>query len=881
MSGNILKKFVKDLSEADLISLEKPLGVKGRPYPMQKITKDSGGVLGVLEDDDNPLIVYSERSYAEVAGMAIREMPTPGMLQMFFDALVRRRPGSNRLAQYMKGAAGTGKTYMAALVGRMRSEEGALLVNCGDKNVAELLYETVLDFNNDSSFYDALDEKLVKYNESGSAEARNRILNPVSIATLRTTLGDAFSEKGDVISIDWSAVETNDDKSLSQVLSGLEKVRAMEGLGGGNGNALGMVTQEGPLIVAWKEGREIILDEYNKSKEGTDGGMQGILQFLAGEIDETTVENSLKEKGDETSQRFTFRREDQKAGFYVTFTGNSEEDGASTRELSQSVHSRIHPQFIPEATIADWQHRICQVLTGIPVSTLYRSGEEQWSNDPDGFRKQLLEWRKLGLSQGEVKNIPDIQLQLLQHWEDVYEASLQLASFYYAWSELVDPDSLLHQAGKFSEIMAVLDDRYRAEVSIDFRKILDHVKEAMEIRPNVKDPEASEGYDTSSSWSKPPVLSGNRVTEDVAVNFGSRLSLVILNHINKTTANLGKKPLHRQLMTLAVDAGLADASFQEAQKSERKTIADLLNNNPFASEAPSVQAGLVRDLVCDYLRTLDPEIQAENDEIMSVETVRLALETLKTQDEALSRSTLRDETLLVFNDDLNDALTNPVKRVETVDAVPDSPHASKNEVPAAELLPVRTLMPSLAAPVLRSHNLKALWNNNALSDSGSVVKGMDDYSDRSLAMAEGKSDTGLAITTMMTGGESTGSTVPVYIVWNQKNDDVLIVGEGALDRNVMDAYAHSRTVYVDRLEEGAERRVKSALFHLLDDADSVDEELLKGAFLLRNTLGANEEAEEARTPLSTLLVRQDIQNYLPHYLTNRPWTPSGASAPAP
>lgn len=872
---NVLKKYVRDLTAADIGLLEKPLGVRGRPYPMQKITKDSSGILGVLEDDDNPLVVYSERPYAQVAGMAIREMPTPGMLQMFFDAIIRRRPGSNRLAQYLKGVAGSGKTYMAALIGRMRTEEGSILVNCGDKNIAELLYETVLDFNNDSSFYDALDEKLVKYNEAGSEGARNRILNPLSIATLRKALGGAFSEENGVVSIDWSVVKTDDDGLLSKVLAGLEKVRDMEGLGGGNGNALGMVTQEGPLITAWKEGREIILDEYNKSKEGTDGGMQGILQFLAGEIDETIVENSLKEKGDETSQHFTFRREEQRAGFYVTFTGNSEEDGTSTRELSQSFHSRIPPQPIPVATIADWQHRICQVLTGIPVSTLYRSGEKQWSDDPDGFRIKLLEWRKLGLSKGEVRNIPDIQLQLLQHWEDVLEASARLADFYYAWSALVDPDSVLHQAGKFSEIMAVLDDRYRAEVSIDFRKILDHVKEAMELRPNVKEPEESEGYDTSS-WSEPPALSGNRAMEDPAMNFGNRLSLVILNHINKTTANLGKKPLHRQLMTLAVDAGLAEANFKEAQKSNRKTIAELLSNNPFSSAAPSVQAALVRDLVCDYLRVLDPAIEAENDEIMSVEMVRRALDTLKAEDDDMAHNALRDESFLVFNDDLNDALSTPVRRVETVDAVPAAKDAPANEVPADELLPARTLMPSLAAPVLRSHNLKALWNNNALSDSGSVVKGIDEYNDRSLAMAEGESDTGLAITTVMVGGTAKSSTVPVYIVWNMKSDEVLVVGEGAIERSVMDAYVNSRMVYVDRLEEGAERRVKGALFRLLDGADSVDEELLKSAFLLRNMLVSNEADEEARTSLSALLVHGDVQSYLPRYLTNRP-----VAAPAP
>jgi hypothetical protein len=189
-------------------------------------------------------------------------------------------------------------------------------------------------------------------------------------------------------------------------------------------------------------------------------------------------------------------------------------------------------------------------------------------------------------------------------------------------------------------------------------------------------------------------------------------------------------------------------------------------------------------------------------------------------------------------------------------------------------------MPALAAPMLRAHNLQALWNSHALSKSGSVVKGVDEYSDRSLAMAEGDSETGLAITTVMTAGDN-GKNVPVYVVWNQKNNEVLVVGEGAVDEGVMRAYRHSRTIYVDRSDEGAERKVRGALSRLMSGMDTVDEELLKGAFLLRNMLeSSNDNNEdtgtEARTPLSELLVRNDVKNILPQYLTNR-----STAAPAP
>ena len=150
---SILNKRLKDISKKELSSLKKPLGVKGRPYPMKAdvFVEDTKGektlmrVLGVLENDKKPLVIYSEKDYKEVVGVAMRDMPTPSMLPLFFDAINKRKPGNKKTIQYLKGKAGAGKTYMSEMIGRMRTEQGPLIIDCGDKNLSELLYETVLD----------------------------------------------------------------------------------------------------------------------------------------------------------------------------------------------------------------------------------------------------------------------------------------------------------------------------------------------------------------------------------------------------------------------------------------------------------------------------------------------------------------------------------------------------------------------------------------------------------------------------------------------------------------------------------------------------------------------------------------------------------------
>lgn len=882
-----LKKPISELTPEDLKELVKPLGTKGRPYPMRDMVmeQDASGEktlvnrLSVIEDNRKPLKVYSDRSYTEVVGMAMREMPTPGMLPIFFDAIQRRDPANKRRIQFMKGAAGAGKTYMAEFVARMRDDRGAIKVDCSNMNLGELLFETVIDFGGDQDFPKELNKRL----ENGS-------VNEFCMNLLKEGLGKAFIDQGDGrATIDWDKIGKQNiklkdkgkdgepeflerEKAVQKAIESINKVNDVLKIDL-SGNALGMATQKGPLIIAYEEGREIILDEFNRAKKGTTGVLHGVLQFIIGETDTCTATNTLKEKGDEANQSYVFDRNDMKGGFFVSLTGNTESDGTDVEELPQSLNSRIVPQHIPIATEEDWQHRICQILTGIPVSTLYHSKQEQWDQDPDGFRKMLTQWR----SMGESKDVPEQHRRLLQRWEKVVKASEKLAKFYYGWSQIVDPNSMLHQAGSLAELLDEVDETYNAEVTVDFRKIIAHINEALEIRPQVVKSEESGGYDVAD-WDLPPELEDQDFEEDPLASFGTRLSRVIIKQIVSDTQERGKMGLYRDLMNHAKDCGLIDPGFHEALRSEAESIAALLDDNPFESQVWDVRVELVRDIVCDYLRAKYPEIEVEdNEQILTTSTIDRVLKEITdagadveqapeldgdTPEGEVSAEQEVSSPLIYLNGDADTLSGRPLLAAQLSD-VAATPEDQDVMWPATEqLVDVQDFLPTLAAPEIRAVNLKAAWNK-ALSNSGVVLSGQDSIMDESLGVAENTSDNGIAATTLVMKRVAESGQVeecPMHLIWNQKKDALVIIADGQISSALSYAFSNSRVCYVNRESATAEQDLNTALANVLGAEREQAEPVIKNALLLRA------EAPSGGADLGGLLLQRDVEQVVPKYV---------------
>lgn len=837
--ASALKTPLKDLTAEEIKSLEKPLGTSDRPYPMwgsQRIEhngrSDLEQVLSVIADDTYPMKVYSDRAYKEVIALAYCDMPTPSMLPLFFDGLERRKPESTNRTQMMIGDPGAGKSFLGALQGRLRSKDPVEVLDCGGKNMRELLFEMVLDFGAGDALPKSIDKRLA----AGTLE-------PMSQALLKSLPSTVTSrdENGFVTSIDWNGLKSAGTTEVESAFETLKKVSKIEGLDNAGGNALGMNSQYGPLIRKFMAGEEIVLDEYNKSREGTDDNLQTVWQFCIGELKECTVENPLKNK-DATAgpSEFTFRREDMKPGFFVTLTGNKKEDGITTRSLNKSVYSRLSPQTLPDPDVIDWQHRICQMMVGIPVSTLYTAFREQADKDPDAFGDWLL-WLRKTKAEVEGTKVPELQETLLKNWKNVVNSSEKLAKFYDKWSQMTDAEKITSNG--HADLVEEVDEEYAKKEGIDFRKIKQHLEEAIPIRPRMQKEDAPRLFNTGA-WDKAPKLS-DPVEENPSLNFGTRLTEFLERMVYEKSGAVGKPKLYMKLQKSMQEFALRDITLQEAARSKQRSVEEDLNISAFNDRDLSKQAVMARHVFCEYLRQVNPEIKATDDEIVTPKKFLDALTHVKEKD------TAKTNELFVANRDLETlAAGKPLAGAVIKDTAVYARENRDLDFTLKDLVHHDDFMASLAMPTVGAKNLSAVWEQNirpltkgeaandtapaagAPSSSGSIL----DH-DEALFMAEGKSDKKIATTSLQVLYKDAEGERPVtvHIVRNEARNKTLVVSEKAPSK-LLAAFKEAGILHVDRHDANAEAKVEAALTEItrgVQGASTIRERLVD-AFKYRN-----------------------------------------------
>ena len=881
MSG-ILKKPLHEVHEKDHLKFEKKIGER-YDFPMMGlgyVVSDDGKktisrYLGVL---DKPLIVSSDRTLDEVEGTLLRDTPTPDMLPMFFNVMSAVHPRNARRAMMLIGAPGAGKTFLGEMVGRVMSDAGPITIDCTGLNLNELFYETVLDFNSNQNFYKSIDAKLAQYNEAtGNPEAQERALNSASIEALREGLGEAFHEDKDGhVSIDWKEVkrghreDPNDPESAfltsaecsARAKSALEWVGKMEGLEGGS-NTLGMSTQEGPAWQAYKEGRVLVLDEMNRAKKGTHGVIHGWMQFVIGEKDHYTFRNPMQEKGDESAKSMTFRKSEMGAGHFVFMTGNTVQDSDEVFELPEALSSRIVEERVPDATELSWQHRICQILTGVPISTHFQAQRDRWSKDPEGFGKFVMEARLLG----EKKDVPDFQLDMLRRWDEVLQASENLAKFFFHAAEIVNPDSDKYKLVKdLNQLLDEIDESFKKETSVDFRKISYFLNRAFMPKPVVRPPDDEQGARIT------PLLSSFDMPDDpskIEQKLGTHMSYAILDWIVNKTYEQGKHALGNQLMQLASDCGVVEAQLSEAKASKRKSIITLLDDEPFDSQYRDKRMSWTRDIAVDYLRDTytDAKFPDDNDEILPASIIDRAVAEIEAKDAALPEGA-PIEDLALLHTDMDHFESQPFKLTKVYDAAAQMLKGESANIPAPEELATQeSFLRSLSIPDLRDRNLEAIWNTN-FSESGVVANTLEDVVDHALAIAENTSDSGLSATTVMArtiDGDGKSKPTPMHVVWNKNQDKLLVVGEGQISGSLKSAFNSSRVIYVDRMHNDAVMQVKKGLAEIVGAENYGFRADLKNALLMRTSVSGSAE-EDFEQSLDTVLASKNTVSYLPKYI---------------
>ena len=602
------------------------VGGKGRPMPAMVIenptSNESYEVLGIL---DHAIEVDSDLPAERFIGDLYRNLPTPSLLNDFLKSLAMRRQANinpkARMLETFLGSAGAGKTFQAELLGRLVAEKGAVLVDCGGKNMRELLFETLVDNEKAKDLFAKIDDLLQQYNET-----KDEALAP-SINILKNGLGDAFnqSETGRV-GIDWQKASRDGILQSKAAKKALDFVCKVYNLKKVDTSVLGLKTQEGPLIRAWREGRPIILDEYNKCKENTSASLQVLLQVFTGEKSQHTVQGE--------GLSFTFKREDKKPGFFVTVTGNTTADGGSTHGLEQSAYSRLCPKFVNDPTLYDWQHRICQSLTGVPLSTLYLSQKERWDirnaqamqkRMPDPFAKLCKQIRLAGLSEEEKECVPSWQLKLIDHWPEVIKASEQMARFYQAWSNAINPYSNV-----LNESLHEIDDEYAKMFGVNLRKMIEHINIA--IQPLVTGTTADvNDWDLDTPLEQMRAPTSRQTQFNVLPELGSRLMMTIIENVNNATFANDPNPevrmsgLRNYLYTVMEENGIISMSKKGVHRGGIQTLEELLNISSADEQEKSKNID-VYALICDCLRERYPELEKlANEQIIAPKALELAL----------------------------------------------------------------------------------------------------------------------------------------------------------------------------------------------------------------------------------------------------------------
>jgi hypothetical protein len=510
------------------------------------------------------------------------------------------------------GEAGVGKTVGTGTLARMKGME-PIVIDCGGKNLEFLLYQYVPDDSGRASFFKQLQERLDNLSIN-----RNPSLSDQSFDMLKKVLGENLVAKraadvqtnadrarrrfeGIKFFIKWSQVDLSPGSEVRRTIEAISKDEHMDAASGG----LNLKLVEGPVVSAWREGREIILDEYNKGKPGTDGAMQILWQVLNGEMPRHTIRQGEFE--------FTFDRADMKPGFFCTLTGNMQSDGSSTFAMSKSMLDRISKNTLSRATVDDYAHRISQLWTGLPITTLVEATKGSVPFMADKYLKWFMRLRMLGANDGDV---PRHHVSMLENHANVAQAARQLAKFYHPWCNVLDANSSLSQKLDSNLTADIADlDEYSNSVGVGMRMIIRHVNRA--YRPLYEVGPAAAKFDLVRDWeleSKENV----KGPESPLARYGTKISRIIMSEINSTThfgSDEEQKELRKFLVQTAETCGISGGAFEEGKAVEGHLIADLLNVS--GAKGAGRFSG-VRKSIIDSIRLKYPNETAKiNDEAIA------------------------------------------------------------------------------------------------------------------------------------------------------------------------------------------------------------------------------------------------------------------------
>lgn len=804
------------------------IGIPGRPLPImvpnpQATSQKDAYRLEAIEDEHHPIIIWSRRPYDEVMGMLYRLLPTPSMLPLYYETLQLLQVENERRIQFYIGKHGSGKSFLGRLVGDLLDPDGPITINCADRDLNELLFETVLDVGANPDLYSKINDRIA----SGT-------LNQTSINALKDVVGNAFTEKNGKPYINFEKIGSTtlegvtDEEGLvhteavfngaktSEVVDVLLQIAQVEGLGK-EASFMPIKTQLGLIPRVWTDGKVVHLEEYNKCKEGSDTCLHPVLQVFNGENLKCRVYGS-------GGMNFAFDNRERGPAFFCYLDGNMQADGVATHTLSASANDRILPNIIQDMIQDDWQHRWCQMLTGMPIKILYESKRDQWEANPEAFTKFCHMIRGLG-----GVNVPAAHRHYIDRWEDVLDATEIISKYNNLYDQMTNPDSQAFREGQFPELFSEVDEEFYNMAGGSMRRNIYYFKMAMLGRPATKPVYQSQGYDLDQDWSKPPTLNPDRESYHPEEKLGTNIVEIFHRDMVRLTLGVGKINLYMRLKVAFESLRMMRPALSEGVKMDGVYLEDLLNGAP-AGKNSSLK---VQEIMCQQLREQFPKtpFSKENAHIVTTDQIGKGIE--KAQRTALPQS-LDSRLNFVWVHNYSPLVS--VENMYTPVAMLDSMRLKdgrKVEIKPEDLLGQDHLLAALALPKLGPNNIAALWSSALQNALNSPLAAFDE----AIQFSSAKSSTGFAITTLLISNKegSNAGQFPLHVVRDGKKDLTLVIGESCPE-NLREFLKEAKIEFVDRYEGNARTKVQTFLNRMLIQAAPETEKLLVSSFFHRNSL---------------------------------------------
>lgn len=787
----LMDKKLSELTEEQIKSLRKPIGMAGMPYPMMKATADASGVatqeLGVISNMAESMVVYTEMDLERVQGRFFREMPIPSMLLAQRDLIAKQAPDSSNWLWSVFGDPAFGKSYLFKMVASIVHPKGPIHVDCGGLNMHEVFFRTVIDYG--AGVQDSLNKRLA----AGKVK-------PDTIKYLNANFPGSVVTKDGKSVIDWDRIgaretQTNEEGDQKAVedrrdgyVRGVECMKAvyeMEGITY-QANSFGIKTVPGEFFDAWWSGRPLFLDEINKCKAGTLDCFQTFSQFMNGEEPSVTIRNSMAQSDDEGMKEITVVRADRKPAFIIGLAGNEGRDGDTTKELSESFGSRIDPHLVGNPSEADWGHRISQVWTGLPLTTLYEIHQEFADNNPDQFAEALIELRTLGMTPEERLSVPEREIYWLKHWKDTREFFMREAKCENHRFLLSMPESeVANKAGDLSEELG--SDQRRKQIRVTFRRIIaDHAR-AIENMPAVSDKSTGLGWNIREAFERADLGSLERREPGwyrSGEHFADRKLEELMNACKDMPGVLAN------LVSVYQLAGIIPVNHNEAKVSDMKLAKDLMKYDELKEEGGTDELKADRALVTAVLRSKYPKITATDEQLVSLHTLARVKKVLA---EASAASDPAVRQVILPNDDYTSVKAEPLVAADVV--------ASYTEGVSGTDTDFRSILAAMAIPDYADKNRENLW----LGDLTAILEEPDQPLAEHLALT-GKAQNGLNIGAI-SALNSVGETVYLYLLEDKNRKQSIVIGPEALPPQLLTDLDKNGITYLMQSDEATQKRV--------------------------------------------------------------------------